>query len=106
MNEKMCLVGILAAALCTLLTRALPFTLLGKKKEIPPKIQYLGRILPPAIMAVLVIYCLRDVTTDLMGNGIRELAAVGVCVGVHLWKKNTLISIFASTAVYMLLKLF
>lgn len=103
MSDRMCLLGVLAAAICTLLLRALPFTLLGKRKEMPPKIQYLGRMLPPAIMAVLVIYCLRDITTDLMGNGIRELVAVGVCVGLHVWRKNTLLSIFISTAVYMLL---
>lgn len=58
-NEKI-LLYICVGAVCTIFLRALPFTLLGKK-EIPDKIQYLGKILPPAIMAVLIVYCLKDV---------------------------------------------
>lgn len=75
MNEKMTLIAILVAAACTLLMRALPFTLLGRKREVPKKIRYLGRILPSAIMAVLVIYCVRDIATDFSGKGIREIIA-------------------------------
>lgn len=103
MNEKMTLIAILVAAACTFLMRALPFTLLGRKREVPKKIRYLGRILPSAIMAVLVIYCVRDITTDFSGKGIREIIAVVCCAGIHIWRKNTLLSILVSTGIYIAL---
>ena len=79
-----------SGAACTLLMRALPFTLLGKRQEIPEVIRYLGNILPAAIMAVLIVYCLKSVPMDFGGTGMYQLLAAGVCVLLHVWKKNTL----------------
>ena len=79
--------------------RALPFTILGKRKQIPEKIRYLGRILPAAIMAVLIVYCLKE----FLSGGYKKLIAAAVCVALHVWKKNTFVSIIGSTAVYMVL---
>ena len=94
---------IIVAAICTFLMRVLPFVLLGGKKEIPQAVRYLGNILPAAIMAVLIVYCLKDVPGDFMGIGIKKIVAVISCVGLHLWKKNTFVSIVGSTAMYMIL---
>lgn len=103
MNNVYIFICILISALCTLFLRALPFGILGGNRKIPDKIKYLGRILPSAIMAVLIVYCLKDVPMDYAGAGKNKLIAVAVCAGLHLWKKNTLLSIIGSTAVYMIL---
>ena len=103
MNDRYVLICILVSAAATLFMRALPFTILGKRKQIPEKIRYLGRILPAAIMAVLIVYCLKSVPMDFGGTGMYQLLAAGVCVLLHVWKKNTLFSIVGSTAFYMIL---
>lgn len=87
---------------CTILERGLPF-LIFRKGEIPSLIRYLGKVLPLAIMATLVVYCLRGTTFDVVTNFIPQIVAVVVTVILHLWKRNTLISVFGGTAVYMCL---
>lgn len=103
MGNTYILSAILLSAVCTLFIRAVPFALLGGKKKVPERIRYLGRILPASIMAVLIVYCLKAVPEDFTGQGIYQLLAVGVCAALHIWKKNTLLSIVVSTGVYMLL---
>ena len=87
---------------CTILERGLPFFVF-RKGEIPSLIRYLGKVLPLAIMATLVVYCLRGTTFDSVANFIPQIVAVVVTVILHLWKRNTLISVFGGTAVYMCL---
>jgi branched-subunit amino acid transport protein AzlD len=94
---------IAVVAICTLLTRALPFLVLGRKKEIPRIIKYLGKVLPSGIMAVLVIYCLKGVQFLDGNRGIPEILGVLIVVVIHIWKKNTLLSIAAGTIGYMIL---
>lgn len=94
---------ICVVALCTLVTRALPFWVLGGKKEIPQTVQYLGKVLPPAIMIILVIYCLKSVNLWTGNRGIPEFMAIALVAILHLWKKNTLLSIGAGTIFYMVL---
>lgn len=94
---------IIVVAVCTLMTRALPFIVLGGKKEVPKTIQYLGKVLPPAIMAILVVYCLKGVHLLEGNHGFPELISVAVVALLHLWKKNTLLSIGAGTICYMVL---
>ena len=84
-------------------TRLIPFLFFPKGKEIPPIIRYLGRVLPPAVIGMLVIYCLKNVSLIAAPHGIPELLAIAAVVGLHLWKKNTLLSIFGGTAIYMIL---
>ena len=94
---------ILVSAVCTLTLRALPFVLFRKDKAMPAWLSRLGEALPSAIMAVLVIYCLKDVGTDWMGIGLPKLAAVVMVMLSYHLSRNTLVSIFVGTAGYMLL---
>ena len=94
---------ILVVAICTLLTRALPFLILGGKREVPSLVKYLGRVLPPAIMTILVVYCLKGVNVFQGNHGIPEILSIGLVVSLHIWKRNTLLSIGSGTLCYMLL---
>lgn len=87
----------------TLFLRALPFVFFGGKGGVPPRIERLGRALPPAIMAALVVYCLKSVPFGAFGDGAKQLIAAAVVVLVHLARRNTLLSIAVGTAAYMLL---
>ena len=91
-------------ALGTALTRFLPFAAFSSgEKEPPAFIRYLGKALPAAIFGMLVVYCLRNVDPFSGLHGVPELAGVAVTVALHLWKKQTLLSIAGGTACYMLL---
>ena len=90
-------------ALVTLLTRALPFLLFDRGKEPPKTILYLGRVLPPAVMAMLVVYCFRSLALPAPLACLPQLLAAAVVVGLHKWKHNTLLSIFGGTLLYMIL---
>ena len=94
---------IAAAAICTVFTRALPFLFFGGNKGIPGPIRYLGKILPPAIMAVLVVYCLKNISLLQAPFGAPELLACALTVILHVWKRNNLLSIAGGTIFYMIL---
>ena len=97
------LVIILMVALATQITRWTPFLLFSGERKLPRVVEDLGKLLPPAMMGLLVVYSLRS--TDLLGgsHGIPETIAVAVTAGLHLWRRNTLLSIAGGTALYMLL---
>lgn len=101
MGHSIAIIGVVA--LCTVLTRALPFWILGKKKEVPATVRYLGKVLPPAIMVILVVYCLKGVNVFSGSRGVPEFLAIALVAVLHLWKKNTLLSIGAGTVFYMIL---
>lgn len=86
---------IAVVALVTLLTRVLPFIAFSNKKS--PIIEYLGEVLPYSIMAMLVVYCLKDVNFISAFHGISEIIAVATVVVLHLYKRNTLLSIIGGT---------
>ena len=90
-------------ALVTIALRFLPFLIFGENRKTPPIIAYLGQVLPYAIMAMLVVYCLKDVTLTAAPFGIPEFIGCAVVALLHLWKRNTLLSIGAGTVCYMLL---
>ena len=93
---------VLIVALVTLATRALPFLLFAHGQ--PPRVvTYLGKTLPPAVMAILVVYCLKGVTFTAISGFVPALLGVGATVALHVWKRYTLLSIAGGTAVYMLL---
>ena len=94
---------ILAVAAGTQLTRWLPFWLFPEKKKPPAAVTQLGRLLPPAVMGLLVVYCLRNVSWLSAPHGAPELIAIAVVVALHCWKSNVLLSIAGGTVVYMLL---
>lgn len=98
--------AILTIAVCALVTAALrflPFLIFGENRKTPPIIAYLGQVLPYAIMGMLVVYCLKDVSIISAPFGIPEAIGCAVVAGLHVWKRNTLLSIGAGTVVYMLL---
>ncbi|MCQ2484120.1 MAG: AzlD domain-containing protein [Clostridia bacterium] len=90
-------------ALVTIALRFAPFLIFGGKKETPEIITYLGKVLPYAIMGMLVVFCLKGVTPLKFPYGLPELIASAVVVGLHVWKRNTLLSIIGGTACYMVL---
>ena len=94
---------IVVAGAGTLLLRFLPFLIFNGKRETPPYIIYLGKVLPYAIMGMLVIYCLRGISFTAAANFLPELIACAVVVLAHVWKRNTLLSIISGTVCYMLL---
>ncbi len=88
-------------ALATLLTRAAPFMLFPDAKKAPAFIQYLGRVLPHAMMGMLVVYCLKDVKITQSPHGLPELIAILCAAGLHLWRRNVILSIAGATVLYM-----
>ena len=94
---------IFVVALTTFATRVIPFLLFPRGKEIPPLVQYLGKVLPPAVIGMLVIYCLKSVNIFTGSHGIPELTAAVTVILLHLWKHNNLLSIGVGTVLYMVL---
>ena len=107
--------SIAVMALVTFLTRALPFLLFDRGSAPPKVVLYLGKVLPPAVIAMLIIYCLRNVSFSIPADWTSEailsamstwaphLAAAAAVVVLHLWKRNNLLSIFGGTVLYMVL---
>ena len=95
--------AIAVMAAVTFLTRVLPFLLFGRNGNPPRVVLYLGRYLPPAVIAMLIVYCFRQVNFQAAPNCAPALIA-GVAVAVlHLWKRNNMLSIVGGTALYMVL---
>ena len=94
---------VLVMAAVTAAIRFLPFLVFNGKRETPAFITYLGRVLPYAVMGMLVVFCYKSVSFLKTPFGIPELIAGAVVVGLHAWRRNTLLSILSGTAVYMLL---
>ena len=87
----------------TLLTRFLPFLLFPAGKPTPKFVKYLGKVLPAAVFGLLIVYCLKDVSVFAGSHGIPELISIALVVGLHLWKRQMLLSIAGGTICYMLL---
>lgn len=84
---------IAVAAVCTFLTRALPFMIFKNAEALPRKIVYLGNVLPMAIMLCLIVYCVRNTSFFQYPYGLPELLGIGSVVLLHVWKRNNMISI-------------
>lgn len=103
MSLKQQLVTVGVIILATVIMRFLPFVLFPDNKPTPKFIHYLGVVLPGAVFGLLMVYALKGVNVLEGSHGIPELIAIAVTAGVHLWKKQMLISISAGTICYMLL---
>ena len=103
MNNTYGILLIAIVSLVTMLLRFLPFFVFGPGKETPKFITYLGKYLPYAIMGMLVVYCLKGISFVTAPHGLPELIAVAAVVLLHLWKRNTLLSIGGGTVLYMIL---
>lgn len=102
-REMYALLVIAVTAVCTVATRVLPFAVFGSRRPVPEVVKYLGRILPASIMATLLVYCLKGIAPLTGNHGLPELIGVAVTALLHLWRRNTLLSIAGGTAAYMLL---
>ena len=105
MSDFRVLILILVMAAVTVAIRFLPF-ILFKGKETPEYIGYLGKVLPYSIIAMLVVYCVKDVSVTNKPYGVPELLGVLIVAILHIWRRNTLLSIAVGTVCYMLLKQF
>lgn len=94
---------VVVISLVTMILRFLPLWIFGNGKQTPRLIQYLGKVLPYAIMGMLVVFCLKGVSLVNAPFGLPELIASAVVVGLHVWKRHTVISIVGGTVVYMVL---
>ena len=87
----------------TVFTRALPFLLFPEHKEIPKYIKYLADILPYTIIGMLVVYCLKNISFTQSPHALPEVISITLIIVLHLWKKNTLLSIGGGALFYMVL---
>ena len=101
LTQQIITIAVVAAA--TQLTRFLPFLIFPASKPVPTYVKYLGRVLPPAVFGMLIVYCLKGVDLTSGSHGLPELIAIAVVVILHLICRKTLLSIAGGTVVYMLL---
>lgn len=97
------IITIAMVVLGTAITRFLPLLIFPADKPVPKYVQYLGKVLPSAVFGLLVIYCLRNVSIFSGSHGIPELISIVLVIGLHLWKRQMLLSIAGGTICYMLL---
>lgn len=94
---------VLVMAAVSYLLRALPFMIFSGKKETPKSVVYLGKVLPFAIIGMLVIYCVKDISFSAVGSFLPYIISGAIVVLLHVWRRNTLLSITAGTLSYMAL---
>lgn len=103
MNNTYTLLAVIIATVITAALRFAPFLIFGRGRKTSPVLEYMGKVLPFAIMGMLVVYCLKDISFINAPFGIPEAIGCAVVAGLHIWKRNTLLSIGAGTVCYMLL---
>ena len=103
MSKLYIISAILVIAGVTVILRFLPFVLFNRKGKTPEFIEYLGKVLPYAIMGMLVVYCLKGMSFDNVGNWVPACVGVTMTTAIHYWRRNTIFSILAGTVVYMIL---
>lgn len=103
MTETMLWLTVAVIALVTALIRFLPFIVFTNDRKTPKWIEKLGKLLPSAVMAMLVVYCLKDVNFTTSAGFLPALIASVVVCGSYVWKRNTLLSIISGTVLYMIL---
>lgn len=97
------IITIAVVVLGTMLTRFLPFWVFPADKPTPGYVLFLGRLLPPAVLGLLVIYSVKDVEWTGGLYGLPEILGILLIVGLHIWKRNMLLSIAGGTIFYMML---
>lgn len=103
MSVKYIIAAIVLSAVITFSLRALPFVIFNGKNKLPDRVASLGKLLPSAIMAVLIVYCFKGAVKSPVSEGVPALIAAAVVAVTYKWKHNTLISILAGTVCYMVL---
>lgn len=102
MTTTQSIITIAAVVAATMITRFLPFVIFPENKTPPKIIMYLGKVLPYAVIGLLVVYCLKNAVFT-QYRALPELISIAVIVIIHKWKKNTLLSIATGTVLYMIL---
>ena len=97
------IVAIAIMAVITIALRAIPFLIFGGRRKAPQFIINLSNLLPYAVMAMLIVYCLKNVSFTSVNTFVPELISCVIVILLHLWKHNTILSIVAGTVIYMLL---
>lgn len=103
MTVAQAVITVAAVVLGTMVTRFLPFLIFPSSKPTPPYIQYLGRVLPFAVMGLLVIYCLKSVDVTAAPFGLPEAVSIAAILVLHAWKRSMLLSVAGGTVLYMIL---
>ncbi len=102
MTVTQSIITIAVVAAGTMLTRFLPFIVFPEGKTPPRYIMYLGRVLPSAVVGLLVVYCLKDAVFTSF-HALPELISIAAVIAMQKWKKNMLLSMAAGTVLYMVL---
>lgn len=95
-------ISVILSGLIIFLERAFPF-LLFSKKEPPALIKFIERFIPPMVITALLVYCLKDLSLTQRQNFVPAISALTLTILLHIWKRNSLISIFSGTILYMVL---
>ena len=95
--------AVLVAAIITFSLRGIVFVLFRGERAMPDWLERLGQVLPSAVMAVLVVYCLKSIRYDFTNTGIKGIVAAVITGLSYKWKHNTFLSIIVGTVVYMVL---
>lgn len=103
MGDMHAVLLVVVVSLVTIGIRFLPFWIFGGKRQVPEFVTYLGKVLPYAVMGMLVVYCLKGISLVKAPFGAPELIASGVVVFLHVWRRSTLLSIVSGTVCYMVL---
>lgn len=90
-------------AIAVIATRFLPFLIFTSRERTPHFVRFLGKYLASAVFGMLIIYCMKDVQLSESNHSIPQLLGILVCVVLHLWRKNMLLTIAGGTLFYMLL---
>ncbi len=97
------LIAIIVSSLVTLLTRAVPFLLLSRNREIPPQLLFVARRLPVAVISILLFYSMMHISFDSYHGWLKEVISTAIVVILHLLRRNTLLSVLLGTLSYMIL---
>lgn len=103
MNNIQFIITLAVLSLGVMITRFLPFIIFRKADRLPKIVEYLGKVLPAAMMGLLVVYCFKDYDFLSLSSIAPALIASAGVVAVHLWKRNTVFSIALGTVLYMIL---
>ena len=103
MSVTQTIITIALVILGTMITRFAPFIVFTSKRPTPEYVKYLGKVLPSAALAMLVIYSFKDINFMSSSHGIPEIISSILVVILHFWKRHMLISIVGGTVLYMIL---
>ena len=103
MSNLYIFLALVTSGVTTFAIRLFPFLVLRNQTNLSNRMQFIASVLPQAIITILVVYCLKDISFVEAPYGIPELIAVSIVVLLQWWKENTLLSIFVPTVIYMVL---